>query len=154
MRYPVLWVSALYVSLAVFPSASHAQNQLLARAERPMEMAGLYRVESPSSIAPQKIRFLRLLPDGRARWETLVIDGKSSTVKASVTVGEFSNRRWHLKNVGDGRAPHLCYPDIAGESCYAFHAETPRNDLLLFGPDANWGEPTIILRREQASNTR
>ena len=154
MRHAVSWFFTLCIALAAFAVGAHAQNQLVGRTDHPTGIAGLYRVESTSAIAPQKIRFLRLLADGRARWETLEINATASTVRANVTVGHFGEQRWHLKNVGEGRAPHLCHPDVAGESCYAFHAETPRNDLLLFASDANWGEPTCILRRERASNTR
>ena len=154
MRSPFFWLSTLCPALAAFPLESRAQNQLVARTDHPVEMAGLYRVESPSAIAPRKIEFLRLLADGRARWETLEIDAANPTVKGKVTVGKFGEKRWHLKELRSGRAPQICYPEARGESCYAFHAETPRNDLLLFAPNANWGEPTIILRREGASNDR
>ena len=97
------------------------------------------------------MRPLRLLRDGRIRWETLVIDASSPDLRARVYAGGFRNGRWRLKSIGEGRAPVLCLPDDFGEICYAFHAQFPGNDLLLFGADANWGEPTLTLRRQTSS---
>jgi hypothetical protein len=147
-------LSTLCGLLVAASTSAFAQDQLVAKIERPAELAGLYRVEVPSALAPHKIKFLRLLADGRARWETIDINAATSAVNAHTSIGPFSEKRWHLRAVAAGRAPQLCFPQERSESCYAFHAETPTYDLLLFAPDANWSEPTIILRRERASNTR
>jgi hypothetical protein len=146
--------STLCALVVALPTTAFAQNQLVTNAERPAEIVGLYRIEIPSAVAPHQMKFLRLLADGRARWETVDIEPASSGVRASTTIGEFSNKRWHLKSVGAGLAPQFCFPEERRESCYAFHAEKPRYDLLLFAPDANWSEPTIVLRRERVSSTR
>lgn len=142
------WLSFVFVAALLYTSSGGAQVvSTSAPLTRSSDLSGLYRLERPSSIAPSSITFLRLLPDGRSRVETLHIDGGQS-VRASVKVGRFSSRPWGLKTVSPGASPQLCI-DVQGTvSCLAFHTEMPRRDILLFAPGANWGEPTLILRRE------
>jgi len=147
------FANPLWIYLVLFAGLLHTSTgtaqvvSASAPLTRSTDLAGLYRLERPSSIAPSTISFLRLLPDGHSRVETLHIDAAQS-VRATVKVGRFSSRLWGLKSVSPGASPKLCFDVQGTESCLAFHIEMPRRDLLLFAPDANWDEPTLILRRE------
>ena len=115
---------------------------------RPAALAGLYRIEVPSTVSTSSIQFLRLFVDGRSRIELVRIDGTGRPVQARVLVGSFSEHPWRLKATSAEHGQQLCFEMDGSESCTAFHQEMPRGDLLLFAPDANWGSPTIILRRQ------
>ena len=142
------WLSLVLFAGLLHTSTGSAQVvSASAPLTRSTDLVGLYRLERPSSIAPSTITFLRLLPDGRSRIETLHIDA-AQTVRATVKVERFNRRPWGLKTVSPGGSPQLCFDLQGTESCSSFHMEMPRRDLLLFAPDANWGAPTLILRRE------
>ena len=142
------WSIAIMLTV-IHTSVGRAQAVAPAVSTNPPELAGLYRLEVPATVAPSTITFLRLLPNGRSRVETLHIDPHAARIRATVKVEPFSHRPWKLKEVSPGRSPQFCFALREVESCSAFHVEGPRSDLLLFGPNANWGSPTLILRREQ-----
>jgi len=143
------WLFSVFAVSLVHTSVGHAQAVSVSatRANLP-ELASLYRLETPAAIAPSAIRFLRLLPDGRSRIETVRVDLAAESVRATVSVESFSRRPWRLKTLSPGASPQLCFELGKTESCSAFHMEMPRGDLLLFSSAANWGAPTLILRRE------
>lgn len=134
----------------VFPLRSaNAQAATASTTEvRPSELAGLYRMITPSTDSTSVIRFLRLFADGRSRLESVRIDANQAPVRARVEVEAFHRRPWGLKTRSATAAPQLCFEMRTIESCTAFHREGPGGDLLLFAPGANWGSPTLILRRQ------
>jgi hypothetical protein len=115
---------------------------------RPPELAGLYRMETPSLDSASVIRFLRLFADGRSRLESIRIDVTGAKVRAETTVGPFQRHPWRLNVPSTGAATQLCFELTITESCTAFHMEMPSGDLLLFAPEANWGSPSLILHRQ------
>ena len=115
---------------------------------RPPELAGLYRMETPSVDSASVIRFLRLFADGRSRLESIRIDVTGARVRAETTVGPFQRHPWRLKAPSAGAATQLCFELKVTESCTAFHMEMPSGDLLLFASEANWGSPSLILHRQ------
>jgi hypothetical protein len=120
---------------------------------RPSELAGLYRMDTPSPDASSVIRFLRLFADGRSRLEFVRIDVAGGEIRAHATVGPFHRHAWRLKAPGAGAATQLCFELETTESCTAFHKEMPSGDLLLFAPEANWGSPTLVLRRQGSGSS-
>ena len=120
---------------------------------RPVELAGLYRIENPSVDSASVIRFLRLFPDGRSRLESVRINAAGAEVRARVTVGLFHRRAWRLNAPSVGAATQLCFELKTIEKCTAFHKEMPSGDLLLFAPEANWGSPSLTLRRQGSSSS-
>jgi hypothetical protein len=120
---------------------------------RPADLVGLYRIDNPVIDATSTIHYLRLMRDGRSRLESVRIDAAGVPIRASVEIGPFHRHPWSVKTLGEG-ASNLCFERDAAESCMAFHQEMPRGDLLLFKPDANWGSPTLILRRQGSARSR
>ena len=116
--------------------------------QRPPEFAGRYRIDSPSAEPASMIRFIRLFSDGRSRLESVRIDATGPEVRARVTVGPFHRHAWTIKESRAGTPTQLCLELEATESCMAFHMEMPSGNLLLFAPEANWGSPSLILRRQ------
>lgn len=153
MHHPVtryLFACSAFVLVAPFRSAEAQAATASATTVRPSELAGLYRMVTPSTDSTSVIRFLRLFADGRSRLESVRIDANRAPVRARVEVGGFHRRPWGLKTASATAAPKLCFEMRAAESCTAFHREMPGGDLLLFAPGANWGSPTLILRRQAA----
>lgn len=137
------------VFVLAFPLAiAHAQAVSVSTSRRPAGLAGLYRLETPANDSSSVITFLRLLPNGRSRIESLHIDASGTALRARVQVGPFSTHPWRTKLVTTGGSPQLCFEIRRAESCAAFHKQGPRGDLLLFAPEALWGEPTLVLRRQ------
>jgi hypothetical protein len=141
------WLSVVVI---VPPLAlAHAQAVSVSAAPvRPANLAGLYRVETPSIDSTSVITFLRLYTDGRNRLESVHIDASGATVGARVEVGQFHRHPWRTKALAPGASPQLCFEINRAESCAAFHMEGPHGDLLLFAPEALWGKPTWVLRRQ------
>jgi hypothetical protein len=139
--------SFLAVGFPVHLSMAQSVTPALAKT-RPPELAGRYRVDSPSSDAASTIRFIKLFSDGRSRLEFVRIDATGPQVLARVTAGPFHRHPWTLKQRGAGTPTQLCFELEAAESCMAFHLEMPSGDLLLFAPEANWGSPSLRLRRQ------
>lgn len=133
-----------------FPVRSANAQAAIASATmlRPAELAGLYRMVTPSTDSTSVIHFLRLFPDGRSRMESVRIDASRAPVRARVEVQTFHRRPWGLKTSSASAAPQLCFEMRTAEACTAFHREMPRGDLHLFAPGAHWGSPTLILRRQ------
>jgi hypothetical protein len=129
-------------------SAQTAKAVSVSAPVRPAGLAGLYRVATPAMDSSSVITFLRLLPDGRSRLESLHIDTSAGIVRARVEVGAFHRNPWRTKVAAPGASPQLCFEMTKGQSCAAFHMEGSRGDLLLFAPEALWGEPTLVLRRQ------
>jgi hypothetical protein len=147
------WRVAACLSVLVVARPASAQvTPTTISSPRPLELAGLYRMESPMAPAMSEILFLRLFPNGRSRVESVVIDTKGESVRTSVKVGGFHRWPWRLKTLQPGASPYICFEIKEAESCTAFHQEGPRRDLLLFGPDAAWGSPTLILRRQDGDH--
>lgn len=143
-----------FLLLALPLHLAHTQVATASAASvRPADLAGLYRMETPSSNATSTVRYLRLFSDGRSRLESVRIDGTASPISARVEVGPIHQHPWRVKMLSPGAAPQLCFQMNATESCTAFHKEMPGGDLFLFAPDANWGSPTLILRREGSDRT-
>lgn len=150
-RIVVCRVAALMSGLFVASPMASARAQTVpvsAVPVRPATLSGLYRLETPSPDSRSIITFLRLLPDGRSRLELLRIDDVGPTVRAVVEVGPFHRHPWRTKALAPGASPQLCFEIKRAESCSAFHVEGPRGDILLFAPEALWGEPTWVLRRQ------
>jgi hypothetical protein len=152
MRRQVIARSVAVCSFLVFGLSG---NSLIAQvvtasgaSVRPPELAGLYRIETPSLGSASVIRFLRLFADGRSRLESIRIDVTGAKVRTETTVGPFQRHPWRLKAPSAGAATQLCFELKITESCTAFHKEMPSGDLLLFAPEANWGSPSLILRRQ------
>ena len=135
--------------LVVGITKADAQLAMASKAPgRPTALSGLYRIEIPASGSVSVIRFIRLFPDGRNRIEAVQLDASGARLQAKVSVSPFHRNRWGLKEVSPERAPQLCFAINGADSCAAFHQEMPSGDLLLFAADANWGSPSLILRRQ------
>jgi hypothetical protein len=134
-------VALVFTNTSVKAQASVATNKA-------PDLAGLYRIEVPGKVGESSIRYLRLLPDGRARVETVLVNTRGAAVNAQAKIGNYSKAGWALKTLEAGLSPQLCLalPEI--RSCFGFHVEMPGANLPLYGPDALFGEPTIFLRRQ------
>lgn len=106
---------------------------------------GLYRIEDTSSRSTRRLRYLRLLPDGTARTETIRIEEKGQRLTAVVEAPEVHS--WYLHLYMPDGSPQLCMRGTGPAECYWMRLEMPSRDLHLYNNTAELGSPTVVLRR-------
>ena len=147
-------------ALCALPVLAAAASSAPPAAERPAELAGLYRMEVPEAQRPSaRLRFpatevtlLRLRPDGGARLENVTLVDRAGTVAAQVEVGALARAPWEVRRAatsGAGALPlpaELCVPCAGAVQCHRYERDAATGDVALY---AGATPGSLVLRLER-----
>lgn len=117
-------------------------------------IAGLYQMMDPRGYADPlaAAAYLRLLPDGRSRLESVVVSDANGTITSKTEIGKFHRTPWVVKQTAAGH--ELCF-DVAGKSqCDQVERDPATNDLLLYDVTRPRGHADLRLHRVGAVTGR
>ena len=110
-------------------------------------IAGLYQMMDPRGYADPlaAAAYLRLLPDGRSRLESVVVSDKNGSINSQTEIGKFPRTPWVVKQTSAGH--ELCFDVAAKSQCAQVERDPATNDLLLYDATRPRGHADLRLHR-------